>query len=223
MCGRYSLTESGEEIAARFLLEGGLFAVEALLHPRYNVAPGQSVLTVAAGAQGREAAAARWGFLPVWAREARLAQINARSETAAGSRMFGRAVRARRCVVPASSFFEWRREGGARLPLRFAPAAGGLWGLAGIWEDWPAPGGLVRTCAILTMRPNPLVAGIHDRMPVILTPEAEAAWLDPGAPDPGAQIAGWAPYPADAMLAHRVSPIVNSARNDGPECIAAVE
>jgi putative SOS response-associated peptidase YedK len=220
MCGRYSLVESGEEIAARFLLD----AVPGALHPRYNIAPSQAVLIVAGGeGRPRRAELARWGLLPAWAREARLAQINARIETAAERRMFAGALRARRCLVPASSFFEWRRGPGARRPIRFAPAAGGLWAFAGIWEDWAPPGGPgVRTCAILTTAPNALVAPVHDRMPVILPPDLEAAWMAPG-PLPADVLAGAArPYPAERMTLHAVSTAVNDARRDAPDCIAPI-
>ena len=220
MCGRYSLLESGEEIAARFLLDAA--ELPPLPLPRYNIAPTTSVLTVTAAGGRRRAHLARWGFRPAWSRAPQPAPINARVETVAASRLFGPALRARRCVLPASSFFEWRREGGRRLPLRFAPAGGGLWGLAGIWDEAP-PGdgaGPAATCAILTTAANDLVGPVHDRMPVILRPEWEAAWLAPGPPGPELLAAVAAPYPPGDMVAHAVSTAVNNARHEGPDCVA---
>lgn len=220
MCGRYSLLESGEEIAARFLLDAA--ALPLLPLPRYNIAPTTAVLAVTSAGGVRRARLARWGFRPAWSRAAQPVPINARIETVASSRLFGPALRSRRCLLPASSFFEWRREGARRLPLRFAPAAGGLWGLAGIWEEAPPGGGAdpAATCAILTTAANERVGPVHDRMPVILRPEWEAAWLALGPPGPELLAAVAAPYPSDAMLAHPVSTAVNNARYEGPDCVA---
>jgi len=210
MCGRYSLSESGEQVAARFLFELPPGPLPAL--PRYNIAPGQTVLAVLGAPRRPELL--RWGFAPTWLQRAPM--INARAETAASGRLFAPAVRGRRCLLPACGFFEWRRDGARRQPVRFSPAAGGLWGLAGIWEPGTPP-----TVAILTTRPNDLVARVHDRMPVILRPEDEAAWLDLPAADPGALLEAVSrPYPAEAMAAHDVSPLVGDPRHDSAACIA---
>jgi putative SOS response-associated peptidase YedK len=218
MCGRYSLVESGEEIAARFLLAPA--SLPPLPLPWYNISPGSAVLTVVRGPAGRGARLARWGFRPAWSRPPRPAPINARLETAPESRLFGPALRARRCLLPASGFYEWRAAGGRREPVRFAPAGGGLWALAGIWDERPPEGGDPgATVAILTTAPNELVAPVHDRMPVILRPEWEAAWLEPGPPAPDLLAAAAAPYPAGDMVAHRVSPAVNNPRHQGPDCV----
>ena len=223
MCGRYTQTRPGEDVAQRFLLRFDPQALE--LRPRFNIAPSQFVLTVAAGPNGREPAFAKWGFLPAWAKHAKLAQINARSETAAGSGMFRAALRARRCLIPADGFFEWppRADGAGKTPMRFTLRSGNLFAFAGIWEEWAGgPDGPLRTCAILTTHPNELVANVHNRMPVILRPEHEGLWLDPAVTDPAALAPAWAPYPADAMRAYPVSGRVNSPRFDDPECIGPV-
>jgi putative SOS response-associated peptidase YedK len=128
----------------------------------------------------------RRGLTPAWAEEPSIGNktINARAESVAERPAFKAAFRSRRCVIPASGFYEWRRGGGPKRPFLIRPKDGEPLGFAGLWEAWrdPASGEAVVSCTIITCAPNELVAELHDRMPVILDPEDQGRWLDPGAP-----------------------------------------
>ena len=216
MCGRYTLTTPAVELERRFLVRLGEDYV-----PRYNVAPGQVVLAVVSPEGERRAVGLRWGWVPAWASEPKPGPINARAETAATKPMFRRAMRRRRCLVLADGFYEWQRLGGTRRPYLFRLRDGAPFALAGLWERWDGPGGPLWTCCVLTTRPNALVGQVHDRMPVILRPEWEEAWLDPEV-EPADLAPAWEPYPAEAMVAYPVSTRVNSPRYDDPACIQPV-
>ncbi|QDV39398.1 Putative SOS response-associated peptidase YedK (plasmid) [Tautonia plasticadhaerens] len=147
--------------------------------------------------------------------------INARAETVAGKPAFRSAFKHRRCLVPASGFFEWRAEGRTKTPHYFRREDDEPFAFAGLWERWskgPAP---VESVAIITTEPNDLVAPVHDRMPAILRPEDYAQRLDPEeqASDLHALLA---PFPAGLMAAHPVGTLVGSPRVDRPECIEPV-
>ena len=148
--------------------------------------------------------------------------INARGEDMAVKPAFRNAAARRRCLVIADGFYEWKREGRRRLPMYFTLKSEEPFAFAGLWERWQSPEGeLVHSCAIVTTRPNALVAPIHDRMPAMLTPSLEDVWLDEAEQDPLALTALVAePYRAEDMAARFVSPMVNSAGFDAPECIA---
>ena len=213
MCGRFTLTTPSVELERRFLID-----LQGRHGPRYNVAPGQEVLAVVAAGGERRPARLQWGFVPAWAKDPRPGPINARAETAWQRPMFRQAIRRRRCLIPADGFYEWWRREKARLPVLFRLRAGEPFAFAGLYERWDGPGGPRWTCCILTTRPNDLVAQVHDRMPVILRPEWEEAWLDPEVPPEDLEPA-WEPYPAELMEAHPVSPRVNSPRYDDPSCL----
>jgi putative SOS response-associated peptidase YedK len=187
--------------------------------PRYNVAPTQTVPVVRPAATGRELVAMRWGITPTWKRGSAPLLINARAETAATKPTFRKTLRERRCLIPATAFFEWRKEGRQKQPYLFRLAGGGLFAFAGLWEvGRDRDGNEAEACAILTTEANELVRPAHDRMPVILDPRYYAEWLDPSLTDP-AHFADWMrPFPADAMTAYPVSSAVNNARHDGPDC-----
>lgn len=220
MCGRYTVTRPEAEIAERLQL---MLPLGLDVRPRYNVAPGQRILGVAAGPGGRHADLYRWGFTPVWMRgKSKMAPpINAKSETAPTSKMFASALRHRRLLVPADGFYEWQRhQGGGKTPMRFTVDGGALFAFAGIWEP-PIEEGAPATCAVLTTAPNALVGEVHDRQPVILRPEHESLWLDP-ATDPTDLAGAFEAFPAERMAVYPVSSVVNSSRHDGPDCIQPV-
>jgi putative SOS response-associated peptidase YedK len=219
MCGRFSLFTAPSDLAEWL----GLPEVPDL-PPRYNVAPTQPVAAVRAGpGGGREFVMLRWGLVPPWSADPGTGPllINARAETAADKPSFRAALRARRCLVPADGFYEWVRQAGKKQPIHFRLRDGRPFAFAALWELWSGPDGeVVESCAILTTGANELVRQAHDRMPVILGPDAFGPWLDPAVRDPAALAAWLRPYPADAMTACPVGSWVNNPRNEGPACLA---
>ncbi len=186
MCGRFSLLQSPEEVEAFFALDG----LEAF-PPRYNIAPTQPILTVTAAPPrepgsnrpDREAHLARWGLLPSWVKDPKdfPLLINARSETAAEKASFRAAMRHRRALIPASGFYEWKRDKatGRSQAYWIRPADGGVVAFGGLAETWMSPDGSeLDTAAILTTASSPAIAFIHDRMPVTIMPEDFSRWLD---------------------------------------------
>jgi len=221
MCGRYTLKTDLRALAERFGFEAGGLSCS----PRYNIAPTQEVLVVVRDGQNR-ARLLRWGLVPSWARDAPSAQriINARAETVAQKPAFRRALSERRCLVLADGFYEWRREGRGKVPFYITLRSREPFGFAGLWEDQRAPSGVpAGSCAIITTAANTVMASIHDRMPVILAPQAESLWLDPGVASPRVLSALLGPYPTEAMEAHRVSTLVNSPASDDPACIRSLD
>jgi putative SOS response-associated peptidase YedK len=195
------------------------------LVPRYNIAPSQPVGVVRASQerQGRRFALTRWGLVPFWAKDPKVGNrmINARAETVAAKPAFRAAFRYRRCLVPASGFFEWQPlEGGGKQPWYFRMAGGEPASLAGIWETWHAPDGTeLETCAILTTGANTLVAPVHQRMPVLIAHDDVGRWLDPGDTRGDDLHRLLRPFDPARMEAWRVATLVNSPRNDGPGII----
>lgn len=226
MCGRFALTEP-PRFEPEALQHQSVHVPEQLLadfRPRYNIAPGTDIF-VWRGVDGAVTLARhRWGLVPGWAKDVKIGYklINARSETASVKPAFRDAWRRRRCLIPASGFFEWKSDGRRKRPFYIRLQRREPFAFAGLWEVWRSRDGVeLFTCTVLTTEPNALVAEIHDRMPVILPPEAYADWLDPGA-DAVRLKALMRPFPADAMEAYEVSTLVNSPANDSPACIEPV-
>lgn len=220
MCGRYSLSASGEKLAEQFQL-----AEIPELAPRYNIAPTQEVAVVRQCAEGRQLALLRWGLIPSWAKDPRSGarMINARAETVAEKPAFRSAFVRRRCLVPADGFYEWKRTAGGKQPFFFQMRDGRPLAFAGLWEQWKSPdGGQIESYTILTTDANELLRPVHDRMPVILPPAAYDLWLDPDVQKPDVLLALLHPYPEEAMTAYPVSMRVNSPANDDPQCIAPI-
>jgi len=218
MCGRYTLRASGETLAEQFKLSEA-----PQLTPRYNIAPTQTVPVVRAGTGGRELALLRWGLVPAWARDLSVGarMINARSETVAEKPAFRDALRRRRCLIIADGFYEWQQARGAKQPFYFRVGGGTPFAMAGLWEIWRGPDDArVESCTILTTRANPLLAPLHERMPVILRPEHHAIWLDPDLRDAGPLEQLFEPFPAESMDAYPVGVAVNRVGNDSPALIA---
>lgn len=215
MCGRYVLKRKDlEDLMARLGVKDPRDFVS-----RYNIAPTTIVPAIRPGADGaREAAALRWGLVPAWAKDAGGAPLaNARAEGIAAKPAFRDAFRRRRCVLPASGFYEWETRGRTKWPQYFQLAGEAPCLFAGLWETWRSADGVeLQTCTIVTTRANSIVGAFHDRMPVILPPDAAARWLDPAVTEPAALEPLLVPAAA-AMSVRPVSPRVNSVRNDGPE------
>lgn len=222
VCGRFTLTSSSEALAADFeVSEVEHFA------PRYNIAPSQEIAVVREDdAGGRECVALRWGLIPAWAKDPKKshAPINARSETAASKPTFREAMSRRRCLVPASGFYEWRGKGGAKQPFYFRMQQRELFAIAGIFEVWRGEGGeIIESVALLTADANEVVAPVHERMPVILAPSDYKRWLDRENRDSDSIADLTVPCPVDWLRALAVSPKVNSPSFDEPACIEKIE
>ena len=205
MCGRYALHANPEVVSLLF----GLSEVPAY-QPRYNIAPASQVLII----RKNEAAMVRWGLVPRWSKDPSTgAKLNnARAETVAEKSSFRDAYRRRRCLIPASGFYEWKTETGRKQPYYVFPSAGELFAFAGLWEPWDGPGGALQTCAIITTQANEKMAFVHDRMPVIVPAAEYANWLAGGETP-------LRPCPPESIAIRRVGRAVNNARNDTPGLI----
>jgi putative SOS response-associated peptidase YedK len=196
--------------------------------PRYNIAPTQPVPVIRQHPKEplRKLSLMRWGLIPSWAKDSSGAasMINARAETAATKPAFRDAIKSRRCLIPADGFYEWLRTGKTKQPYCFEVNEGELFAFAGLWEGWKDPSGQwVKSCSILTTTPNPVTAAVHDRMPVILDPDAYDLWLDPGMNDVDAASELLKPLDARLMRGYPVSTRINSVANDDEECFRPVE
>jgi putative SOS response-associated peptidase YedK len=220
MCRRYTQMATWSELVEYFNL---IPSTPVELTPRFNVAPTQQVAAVRVEEGERRLALLKWGFIPSWSKDGKIAPINAVSEAVAEKPMFRGAFKKRPCLVPATGFYEWRKEGKAKLPVHFHLKTGSPFAFAAIWETWHGleEGEIVESCAILTTEPNELVKPVHNRMPVIMAPEDYDDWLDPAEQDPEGVLPLLRPYPANAMQADDANPYVNNARHEGAQCLAA--
>jgi putative SOS response-associated peptidase YedK len=218
MCGRYSLSDFSEAFAKRFQVSN----IQGRNSPHYNVSPTQLMPVVLRNGSNRVELMS-WGLIPSWSREPNTGFINARSETAAQKPSFRKAFRTQRCIVPASSFFEWKKTPDGKVPYLVKVKGQQLFGMAGLYDVWTGPDGLpIKTYTILTCGPNALMVPIHDRMPCILKPEEEDYWLIPENREPEWLERFLAPYPSEQMEAFMVSREVNNPANDSPELIKPV-
>jgi putative SOS response-associated peptidase YedK len=191
------------------------------LQPSFNIAPTQNVAVVLRDGTTR-LVAMRWGLIPSWATDPTIGSrlINARSETLTKRSAFKDAFKSRRCLVLADGFYEWQRQGKDKTPFFIHLKSERPFAFAGLYEIWRPPlGEPLVSCTIVTTEPNDLVRPLHDRMPVVLPKGAEGLWLDPEAEDPTRLLDLLQPYPAEDMAAYQVSTLVNSVKNDSPECI----
>jgi len=216
VCGRYATTRSSVDLAALF---EALDETGGVLTPDYNVAPTDPVPVVTAATGGRVLRVARWGLVPPWARDARIGvrMINARAETAMSSNTFAPSFRQRRCLIPADGWYEWRTTEGGGKQAYFLTGPHVL-AFAGLWSVSAA--GLV-TCAIVTAAAIGHLASVHDRMPLIITPDRWARWLTAPA-DPATLLAVPSLSFLDSLEVRPVSPAVGDVRNDGPALTARV-
>jgi putative SOS response-associated peptidase YedK len=224
MCGRYTLIANAEAI--RLLFELPAFD-ERLVVPRYNIAPTQPVVVVRRGvAKGRELVPMRWRLIPWWAKDPKTLplMINARAEGIEEKPAYRDAFKYRRCLVPASGFYEWQAQGsnaarGPKQPYAVQPADGAPIAFAGLWETWHgAYGSEIDSAVIVTTDANQLLLPIHDRMPVVLEPQDFAAWLSPHTrPEDAAALLK--PAREDLFTLTPVSTLVNAVANDDPRLL----
>jgi putative SOS response-associated peptidase YedK len=220
VCGRYTLASPNPAM----LRERFALGEDVPVRQRFNVAPADDVLCVTTDREGAPRGdVLRWGLVPHWAKDPATGykMINARAETVAERPAFRDALATRRCLVLADGFYEWQRQpGGPKQPFWITRADHEPFAFAGLWAVWhgAAEDEVLRTCTIITTQANGVVGAVHDRMPVILPPDAEQAWLSHDTP-PAAARELLVAFPDDAIDLRPVSRAVNDARHDEPDCL----
>jgi putative SOS response-associated peptidase YedK len=226
MCGRYTLIKLSDFLEYFPWIE----MTNSITAARYNIAPSQEVAAIINAHLPARVDQLRWGLIPSWAKDASITagsrMINARAETLASKPAFARLLKRRRCLIPANGFYEWRSIPGVKtkVPCYFHLKNNRPFAFAGLWDQWQSPDGSeLKTCTIITTSANELLAGMHDRMPVILKDEDCRGWIttDELSPEQAGQFL--APYPANQMAMHPVSTTVNSPHADRPEMIDPAE
>ncbi|MGO4183399.1 DUF159 family protein [Paenibacillus sp. FSL A5-0031] len=223
MCGRYTLTVTLEELMVRYMIEETMVPFH---RPKYNIAPSQQVLTIINDGQNNRLGELKWGLVPPWADDPKIGfqMLNARSETAASKPAFQAPLQRKRCLIPADGFYEWKTTAQGKQPMRFVLKNRSLFSMAGLYETWISPEGTkINSCTILTTTPNELVSEVHDRMPVILRPEAEQLWLNRAVTDVKMITPLLKPYSSHELEAYPVSLAVGSVRNDDSSLIERIE
>lgn len=233
MCGRFVLNANAEQLKLLF----DLAETPREIAPRYNIAPTQpvAIVRVSAASAGsddlaRELTYTQWGLIPSWAKDPSIGQkmINARAEGLAEKPSFRAAFKRRRCLVPATGFYEWKKSGSNKQPYFITMEDGEPFAFAGLWETWSSPdGGELETCTIITTEPNDLMSQLHNRMPVILPRDEYATWLGSGKDDSPAQLSQLhhllRAYPAEEMTCWPVDRKVGNPRHEGAELIESVK
>ncbi len=217
MCGRYTIVARAEEIEKRFQIE-----VPEFYEPRYNAAPSQ-ILPVITNQSPNGLSFFKWGLIPTWAKDVTIGykMINARAEALAEKPAFKKALKKRRCLVIADSFYEWKKpDKKTKIPYRILLKSGALAAFAGLWEQYSdkEEGVEIHSFTIVTTQANTKVSILHDRMPVILTPETEKIWLNDNLETEEHVNILQAPRDQDIEM-YRVSQKVNAVQNDYPELI----
>ncbi len=217
MCGRFALDTTTETLQQTF----DLVTVPESLPPRFNIAPSQPVAVIT-NHEPQKLDFFKWGLVPFWSKDPSIGykMINARVETAAEKPSFREAFKRRRCLIPATGFYEWTKSGSDKQPMYIHMRGHEVFAFAGLWETWKdQDGNPLYSCTILTGEPNELLQNFHHRMAVILHPSDYKLWLSPDEMTPAELMPLLQPYSADSMEAYEVSKIVNSPSNDVPECI----
>ena len=222
MCGRYAITSAPEALRALFG-----YAEQPNFPARYNIAPTQPIAIVRLVEGKREFALVRWGLLPSWVKNPNEFSliINARGESVCDKPAFRAAMKRRRCLIPADGFYEWQASGkGPKRPFYIHARSGKPMAFAGLWETWEGPNGEeVDTAAIVTTRANRTLSPLHDRMPVIIAPDAFDLWLNCGEVDARTAEALIQPAPDDLLEAWPVSTAVKRTANDNAALILPLD
>jgi putative SOS response-associated peptidase YedK len=218
MCGRFGYCLTKEEVEERF----GVKKAPSGLAPMYNAAPGTEI-PVILNTSKDELSFLRWGLVPHWSKWEKpgFNLINAKAETVVEKPMFKPLVRSKRCLILANGFYEWKKVGQRKIPYRILMTDERPFAFAGLWDSWLHDGQELKTCLIITTTPNALARTIHDRMPVILTPDKECAWL--GEEMPLEQVDEFLrPYDAKKMKAYEISTEINSPEHNSPSVIQPI-
>lgn len=221
MCGRFTNEATEKNIKSEFKV-GRINNVS--FDARYNIAPSQMIDAVLESDAERILTQLKWGLIPSWAKDGTIGNkmINARAETLAEKPSFKNAFKSRRCIIPASGFYEWAKKGTqAKQPFYFYLKEKQVFGFAGLYEEWTdkETGELVESCTIITTEANEVLNPVHDRMPVILKPENYDLWLDQKEKNTDRLQNLLIPFPANEMASHPVGKAVNSPSYDSPELI----
>ena len=214
MCGRFVQFASWADLRRTMLLLS-----VADLPPNYNVAPTQQVLVARELDGKREGVAMRWGLIPSWAKDKKMAQINARADTAAEKPMFRSAFKKRRCLILANGYYEWKTTGKQKQPFFFRLKDDMPFTFAGLWETWHGEEEPLETCAVLTTDANDMAKEVHNRMPVILTGAEALAWIDPNLDDPEKLKGLLQQFSPEKMMCYAVDPLVGNVKYNSPACI----
>jgi putative SOS response-associated peptidase YedK len=221
MCGRYGFTP-GEDFYDRYKVTNRL----DYLPVRFNVAPSQNMPVVISQSPNK-VAMMKWGLIPYWAKDPGIGfkMINARQETLKDKPSFSRPLRHKRCLVPASFFYEWKKiDNKTKIPYCIKLKTGDMFSFAGLYDIWQDPEGKeVQSYTIITVEPNQLLASIHNRMPAILTTEEETIWLDKNVKDIGLLLNLLKPFSEDRMETYPISQLVNNPENDNAEVIKPIK
>ncbi|MEH6944203.1 SOS response-associated peptidase [Bacillus sp. JJ722] len=223
MCGRFTLFADYEELIERFQIESAFDEEEYV--ESYNIAPSHSVVAVIHDGKQNRMGYLRWGLVPAWAKDDKIGykMINARAETIAEKPSFRNSFGRRRCLILADSFYEWKKDEKKKIPMRIKLKNNEAFGMAGIWDAWKkSDGSLLYTCSVITTTPNPLMMGIHDRMPVIFTKKDEKTWLNRANKDLSSLQQLLKPFDEKKMEAFEISSDVNSPKNNGPQLIQKI-
>lgn len=221
MCGRINLYPTPGELAEFFVLFR-----EPDWSPRYNLGPMQQILAIRRQPEGRVASSMNWGLIPSWAKDKKIASqcFNARAETVSTKPVFRTAFKKRRCLIPASGFYEWQKLSRTKQPWNIFRDDGHLMAMAGLWEHWKDPDGQeIESCTVITTEANGFMAELHDRMPVILDKSVWDLWLDPDSLDAEGALQLLVPCPNEWLNKYKVSSLVGNVRNESPDCVKPLE
>lgn len=226
MCGRFTISISTDELK-EYLKES--YEIEESKTdfdlPRYNVAPGQPIISIINDGKKNRVGHFKWGLVPPFAKDEKMGNnlINAKSETLLDKPSFKPSLENKRCIIIANGFYEWKREEKQKQPMYIKMVDSSIFPIAGLWSTYTrTDGSKLHTATIITTSANTLVSSIHDRMPVILTEESKKIWLNPQIKDLSVLLKLLMPFDSNQMQTYPVSSLVNSATNDTPECMIQV-
>ena len=227
MCGRFTITVDLEDLRVYLEDHYDIHELkEAFKLPRFNVAPGQDVITIINDGAKNRVGTLKWGLVPSFAKDEKIGNqmINAKAETLHEKPSFLPSFTHKRCVILADSFYEWKRDEHAKTPMRIQLSDEKIFPMAGLWSTFVKPDGTkLHTCTIITTEANELMKEIHHRMPVILDEKSEKEWLNPRNTNLYTLAQFLKPYDATKMKSYKVSSIVNASTNETPECIKPIQ